>query len=73
MINMKSLTVVCPFCQSTLPLREDRRGGRYFRCGLCLTASFITGRDAIEKLEAGGTFTFTVRHPPDPCTGIAND
>ena len=53
--------VSCPFCGIPLPIRPDKRGGRYFRCGTCLIAFFCSGPEAIERLDAGGTFTLIVR------------
>lgn len=55
------LEATCPICRGALPFRLDRRGGRYFRCGICLIAFFSSGRDAIDRLEKRGTFTFTIR------------
>jgi hypothetical protein len=46
----------CPFCRAVLPARADKRGGRYFRCGVCLIAFFCSGREVIEQLDTGGTF-----------------
>jgi hypothetical protein len=51
----------CPFCRAVLPVRADKRGGRYFRCGVCLIAFFCSGREVIEQLDTGGTFAFGVR------------
>jgi hypothetical protein len=54
----------CPFCAARLPLRPDKRGGRYFRCGVCLIAFFCSGSEVIRRLDAGGTFMLTVRPSP---------
>jgi hypothetical protein len=53
--------VSCPFCGAALRLRRDKRGGRYFRCGTCLTAFFASGPEVIAQLERGGTFMFSVQ------------
>jgi len=50
----------CPFCDSTVPFRRDKRGGRYFRCNQCQTAFFFSGRAVIDRLEEGGTWSFTI-------------
>ncbi len=54
------LIVECPFCDRSLPLRMDKRGGRYFRCGHCLAACFVSGQLVIERLLNGGTWFLRV-------------
>ena len=56
----------CPFCSSTLPFRRDKRGGRYFRCNQCQTAFFFSGRTVIDRLETGGSWSFTIENEPPP-------
>jgi hypothetical protein len=60
MINMHTLNVSCPICSARLPLRHDKHGGRYFRCGLCRLAFFCSDAAAIECLDSGGTFRFVI-------------
>jgi hypothetical protein len=59
-INM-DLTVECPFCDRPLPLRIDKRGGRYFRCGHCLAACFLSGKSVIERVINGGTWSLRIK------------
>src|SRR5262249_2114323 len=56
-----NLQADCPFCGAPLPLRRDKRNGRYLRCGVCLFALFCSGPEVIDRLERGGPFTFTIR------------
>jgi hypothetical protein len=55
-----NMTVNCPFCERALPLRIDKRGGMYFRCGHCLTACFFSGKAVIERVAKGGTWSLQV-------------
>lgn len=56
-----ALHVQCPFCKGSLPFRIDKRGGRYFRCGVCQTAFFFSGKSVIDRLEEGGLWSFQVK------------
>jgi hypothetical protein len=55
------MNVTCPFCKASLPFRQDKRGGRYFRCNGCQTASFFSGKPVIHSLDQGGTWSFTIQ------------
>jgi hypothetical protein len=55
-----ALVVDCPFCKRQVPFRRDKRGGRYFRCNECQLACFFSGKSVIDRLEAGGTWSFTI-------------
>lgn len=56
----------CPFCRSTLPFRRDKRGGRYFRCNQCQMAFFFSGSSVIDRLDSGGSWSFSVENEPSP-------
>jgi len=56
----------CPFCDSALPFRRDKRGGRYFRCNQCQLACFFSGRTVIDRLDEGGTWSLTIEQEPPP-------
>jgi len=63
------MIVTCPFCESALPLRRDKRGGRYFRCNQCQLACFFSGRTVIDRLDEGGTWSITIEQEP-PLPGV---
>ncbi len=70
------MIVGCPFCGSNLPFRRDKRGGRFFRCNLCQFAFLISGQSVIDRLEAGGTWSFTIARdtaPPEKPDDFVDD
>jgi hypothetical protein len=55
-----SMVASCPLCDRRVPFRRDRRGGRFLRCNDCQLAFFFSGKSVIDRLEAGGTWSFTI-------------
>lgn len=67
------MNATCPFCKSSLPFRRDKRGGRYFRCNSCQTAFFFSGKSVIDSLEAGGSWSFSIKKDPQSALQLIDE